>query len=118
MKDLDRRTRRVSVNVRVSDYETLKRLSSVGGESMSSIISGLVEAVSPALGRVADLGEAFKDSRSGVTNRLSELVEKNDEVMNLLLRASMTHFDHATGDILTEMQGDNPLPTNRGGGLA
>lgn len=117
METDERRRNRLTINLRVSEYETLKRLSNVGGESMSSIVTGLVEAVSPALGRVADLGEAFNDSRDGVTDRLSELVKKNDEVMNLLLRASMTHFDHATGDILTEIEGSNPLPTNRGGGL-
>lgn len=47
-------SKRITITLSEDDYIVLKRLSDLGGDSMSQIVSGLVKTVAPVLGQMAD----------------------------------------------------------------
>lgn len=51
---------RITVTLEPATHEVLKRMSDLGGESMSSLVSSLVELAAPTLKRAADIIEAAK----------------------------------------------------------
>lgn len=83
---------RVSVTLSPEDYEILRRLSELNGESMSSIIGELVQAVSPALGRVVDVVEVAQGAKPEVLEQLRRVAEDSERVMSPILQAGMEGF--------------------------
>lgn len=57
-------SKRVSVGLSDETYKVIVRLSEANGESMSSILSGLADAMAPALDRVATVVETVEAARA------------------------------------------------------
>lgn len=84
---------RVSVTLSPEDYEVLRRLSELNGESMSSIVGELVQTVSPALSRVIEVIEAAQGAKPEVMEQLRRVAEDSERVMSPLLQAGVEGFE-------------------------
>lgn len=109
---------RVSVTLRDETYATLRRLSQANGESMSSILGGLVEATAPALERVAALVEAASGAQQEVLERLAESMTAAESTLSpLALEGQQEFLDLMTG-LISEVQAGGPPPSNYGGHIS
>lgn len=110
---------RVSITLREEDHAVLQRLSAVNGESMSSIVAGLVEAVTPALARVADVAEAAQSAMPEVLDELQRVVEDGEAVLAPYLTGGKDRFFDATQEVLDVLEtGQAPRRCNNGGRIA
>lgn len=114
------RRRRITVNLPDHEHGILQRLSAANGESMSSIVASLVEAVAPALERVAEVAEVANGAMPDVLDGLNRAADEGERLLNPLFSAGITAFDQATArmvDASRVSQGDDPRPSNTGVGL-
>lgn len=66
---------RITVTLDLDDYELLKELSALNGESMSAIISGLVGAARPVLDRLVEFAKTFSDASAARQSDILALLE-------------------------------------------
>lgn len=97
-------SRRISVSLQDDDYEVLRRLSQLNGESMSAIISGLVQTVSPALGRVADVLEVASTAQGDVLANLQRVVNEGEASLSPLVSAGMEELGRVTDDMANSLR--------------
>lgn len=76
---------RVTITFEQDDYEMLHELSLLNGESLSSIVSGLVSASSPVIKRLILTGKAFQRASA----------ERQQDVLQLLVDAESKIYPHA-----------------------
>lgn len=110
---------RITVSLEPDDYAVLADLSAVNGESMSSIVAGLVSAVTPALSRVADLLRVATTAQGDVLENLRLVAEESEAVMSPLLQEVMEAVEVVEGETarVVEAGGGDPRPVTRGSGL-
>ncbi len=118
MAQPEKRIRRVTVNLRDSDYRRLRRLSKANGQSISRNIAELVEIVSPSLDRVAGVLEVAATAQEETLVKFRERIEVAESVMTPLVEAMQAQMDDATrvADELGD-EGEPPGLVITGGGL-
>lgn len=72
---------RVTVTLEHDDYERLRALSEMNGESMSSLISGLVGSVAPVLERIVEAGRQFEHLQESVRGDVLARLEAAEDAL-------------------------------------
>lgn len=109
---------RITITLTAEDHQVLQRLSSLSGESMSRIVSGLVTSVSPALSRVADVISASQNALPETLEQLRDISDRGERVMSPLLAAGVEAFDQITSEIVAAGEGSDPRRCNNGGRIS
>lgn len=91
---------RVSVSLDPDDYAALVELSEANGESVSSIVAGLVAAVSPALRRVAEVVRVAQAAQGEVLENLRRVAEEGEAVLSPMLADGIEAWEQMTADML------------------
>jgi hypothetical protein len=102
---------RVQVSLKPEQYDTLRRLATLRGVSMASIVAELVATVEPVLRRSADAMEAVETAQLEVNRNLRRVVEQADADLRPIVESVGAHMRAASEELqrLAE-SGGNPSP--------
>jgi hypothetical protein len=105
---------RITVTLPEDDYAVLRRLATLQGGTMSSIVRELVAAVTPALGRTADLIERASGAQQEVLAGIAAAVAASEESVTGTLDAAQEAFAQMLADSEALLDQDPPS-SNTGG---
>jgi hypothetical protein len=88
---------RVSVTLDQESYQVLSRLSEVSGDSMSSLLSGLVDATRPSLERMVLLLERAQSAKGEIHEGLRDSIDKSVVDLQVAHNAMLGQFDLLMG---------------------
>lgn len=108
------RNPRITITLDPQDYAVLSELSEANGESMSSIVAGLVHTVSPALSRVAEVIRVASSAQGDVLDNLRRVVDDSEATLSPLLSTGFESFDAATAAVISAGTGEDPRSVIRG----
>lgn len=107
---------RVTVTLEQDDYERLRVLSEMNGESMSALISGLVSSVAPVLERIVDAGRRFEQLQGAVRDDTLRRLEEAQAELDPVVEGMQADFLAMLSDIPNPLDDGpaDPRPVTRG----
>lgn len=112
---------RITIGLKASEYNALKRMNELNGVPMAKTVSELVEAVTPVLSRMADNIEKVKLVDENIKRHLRDSADKSLVALEELRIQALQHMDLFSEDMesfLSDHLNTNtaitPPPSNTG----
>lgn len=91
---------RITISLDPDDYAVLADLSDANGESMSSIVAGVVHAVTPALSRVANVVRVAAAAQGEAVGRLAAQMNEAEKVLTPMALANQAAYFQAMNEVI------------------
>lgn len=95
---------RINVTLSPVRYAQMQRLSQLTGESMSALVSSLLDTSGPVFDRTIRILEAANDAKAQLSEGMRQDMEKAQAKIEKQLGLVLETYDTSTGDLLEQVE--------------